>query len=264
MGLTKPRRKIPGADLAGEIEAVGKDVTLFKAGDQVYGSAGWGSGAYAQYKCVGQDARLAPKPANMSYEEAAAITSGGGTALHFLRKANIEPGQKVLIYGASGSVGTYAVQIAKYYGAEVTGVCSTGNLELVQSLGADNVIDYTAEDYTENGQTYDVIFDAVYKTSFSHAKNSLAQKGVYATVGMGLVLMLQMLWTKMTSSRRVISGIANVKAEDLEFLKELVEAGHLKSVIDKMYPLEEIVEAHRYVDTGHKRGNVGITVSDDD
>ena len=263
MGLTKPRRKIPGADLAGEIEAVGKDVTLFKAGDQVYGSAGWGSGAYAEYKCLGQDARLAPKPANMSYEEAAAIPFGGGTALHFLRKTNIQPGQKVLIYGASGSVGTYAVQIAKYYGAEVTGVCSSSNLEWVQSLGVDNVIDYTAEDFTLNGVTYDVIFDAVYKTSFSACKNSLAQRGVYATVGMGPILMIQMLWTKMMSSKRVISGIASIKVEDLVFLQELVEAGHLKSVIDRNYSFEQMAEAHAYVEAGHKKGNVAITIGHD-
>jgi len=264
MGLTKPRRKIPGADLAGEIEAVGKDVTLFKAGDQVFGSAGWGAGAYAEYKCVGQDARLAPKPANMSYEEAAAIPFGGGTALHFLKKANIQPGQKVLIYGASGSVGTYAVQIAKYYGAEVTGVCSSSNLEWVQSLGADNVIDYTKEDFTKNGQTYDVIFDTVAKSSFSKSKKALKQKGIYLTTDMGLVLMLQMLWAKMIGSRRVVSWVASIKVEDLMFLKELVEAGHLKSVIDRTWPLEQMAEAHAYVETGHKKGNVAITVKHND
>ena len=264
MGLTKPRRKIPGADLAGEIEAVGKDVTLFKAGDQVFGSAGWGAGAYAEYKCVGQDARLAPKPANMSYEEAAAIPFGGGTALHFLKKANIQPGQKVLIYGASGSVGTYAVQIAKYYGAEVTGVCSSSNLEWVQSLGTDNVIDYTKEDFTKNGQTYDVIFDTVAKSSFSKSKKALKQKGIYLTTDMGLVLMLQMLWAKMIGSRRVVSWVASVKVEDLMFLKELVEVGHLKSVIDRTWPLEQMAEAHAYVETGHKKGNVAITVKHND
>ncbi|MBT7290804.1 MAG: NAD(P)-dependent alcohol dehydrogenase, partial [Chloroflexi bacterium] len=233
---------------------------LFKAGDQVFGAAGWGSGAYAEYKCVGQDARLALKPDNMNYEESAAVAFGAGTALHFIRKANIDPEQKVLIYGASGSVGSYAVQIAKYYGAEVTGVCSTANLELVQSLGADNVIDYTAEDFTKNGVTYDVIFDAVYKTFYSACKNSLAQAGVYATVGMSMVLMMQMLWTKMASSRRIISGVASIKAEDILLLKELAQEGHLKSVIDKTYPLEQIAEAHAYVEAGHKVGNVVITI----
>jgi len=261
-GLIRLRHPILGSVLAGEIESVGKDVKLFKEGDQVFGLTGMGFGAYAEYTCLSEEKMLAIKPANMTYEEAAAACDDPITALLFLRKGNIQSGQKVLINGASGAVGTAAVQLAKYFGAEVTGVCSTTNLELVTSLGADKVIDYTKEDFTKSGQAYEIIFDAVGKSSFSRCKSSLKQRGIYLTTNPGPSVFIQMLWTSMIGSKKVIwwpTGLM-AKVGDLIFLKELIEAGKIKSVIDRRYPLEQIAEAHRYAETGHKKGSVVIAV----
>ena len=261
IGLIRPTRvNILGQELAGEIESVGKDVKLFSKGDQVFVATEIGCGAYAEYKCMREEKTLAIKPANMTYEEAAAVPTGGLNALHYLRKGNIQSGEKVLINGASGNIGTFAVQLAKYFGAEVTGVDSTGKLDMLRSIGADLVIDYTQEDFTKNGETYDVIFDVVGKSSFSRSVRSLKQNGRYLLANPRLLPMVRGLWTSMISGKKVIFEFASYKTEDLILLKELIEAGKIKSVIDKRYPLEQTAEAHRYVDKGHKTGNVVITV----
>lgn len=261
-GLKRPKNPILGFVLAGKIEAVGNDVKLFKVGDQVFGTTGMSFGAYAEYICLPEKAVVAIKPDDMTYGEAAAIPFGGNTSLFFLRKANIQSGQKVLIYGASGALGTSAVQLAKHFGAEVTGICSTTNLEMVKSLGADKVIDYTKEDFTKNGETYDVIFDTVGESPFSGCVKSLKKNGFYLrAVHLNLSPIVRGLWTSLTSSKKVIGGGVSETIEDLIFLKRLFEKGQLKAVIDRGYPLEQIAEAHSYVEKGHKKGNVVITVA---
>ena len=269
-GLIRPKKTTLGTELSGEIEAVGVGVKRFKEGDQVFGSTSPNSGAHAEYVCLPEDGVLAIKPANMAYEDAAATPYGAGTALHFLRdKANIQSGGKVLINGASGAVGTYALQLAKYFGAEVTGVCSSTNVELVKSLGADEVIDYTKEDFTQTGGTYDVIIDAIGKSSFSRCKGSLKQKGIYLTTVPTLAILIQMLWTSKIGSKKAMIAFAGLrpqseKTKDLVLITGLIEAGKIKPVIDRRYPLEQISEAHSYVEKGHKKGNVVITVGHND
>jgi NADPH:quinone reductase-like Zn-dependent oxidoreductase len=266
-GVTKPRNKIPGTEVAGEIEAVGKDVSQFNVGDNVFGSTGLGLGANAEYVCLPEEpgemeGGVAIMPANMTYEEAATVPFGGRDALHFLRKGELQRGQKILINGAGGSIGTFAIQLAKYYGTEVTAVDSTAKLEMLCSLGADHVVDYTKEDFTENGVVYDVIFDVVGKISFSRSAKSIGEKGTYLLAN-PVSQMVQALWTRMTSSRKVVMETASGTIEDLVFLRGLIEEGKIKTVIDRTYPLEQIVEAHRYVETGDKKGNLVITVAHD-
>ena len=261
-GLFKPKTSMLGVDLSGVVEAIGKEVKLFKVGDKVFGSTfDFGLGAYAEFKCMPEESVLTTMPINCSFEEAAALYFGGHTALHFLRKGNIQKGQKVLVYGASGALGTNAVQLAKHFGAEVTGICGTNNLDMVKDLGADKVIDYTKEDFTQNGETYDIIFDAVGKSPFSGCLRSLSKNGRYTrSVHLSLSSILKGLWVSLTSSKKVIGGVAHEKVEDLIFLKELMETGNLKPVIDRIYSLEQIPEAHAYVEKGHKKGNVVIIV----
>ncbi len=257
-GVRKPKQTILGTDFAGEIESVGKAVKRLKKGDQVFGFTS-SLGANAEYMYMPEKG-VAIKPANMTYEEAAAVVQGGLTALYFLRKGNIQSEQKVLIFSASGGIGMYAIQLAKHYGAEVTGVCSTPKVEMVKSLGADMVIDYTKEDFTKNAQTYDIIFDTVGKTSVSRSLRSLKEKGMYIFATFGLAMLIRALWLTRRSSKRAIFGVIEESTEDLIFLKELIEAGVIKPVIDRSYPLEQTVEAHRYVETGQKKGSVVIIV----
>lgn len=261
-GFKKPRIKILGIDLAGEIEAIGKNVKLFKAGDQVFGSPGTKFGGHAEYCCVPENGALAIKPAAISWEEAAAISLAGNTALFFIRDlAKIQAGQKILIHGASGAIGTYAVQLAKYYGAEVTGVCSATNVEMVKSLGADKVIDYTKEDFTKSDERYDFVFDVVGKITFKQCNRILKPKGIYLENMMEIKDFLLVLWTSIKGGKKIKGGVSAERAENLKFFIELIESGKLKPVIDKSFPLEKTAEAFRYVEQGHKKGNVVISLN---
>jgi len=259
-GITRPKNPILGTELAGEVEAIGKDVKRFRKGDQVFGYPGMSIGAYAEYRCFPEDGVLAIKPKNMTIEESAAVQQGALTALFFLRKANIQSKHKVLIFGASGGVGLFAVQLAKHFGAEVTGVSSSSKLELVKSMGADKVIDYKKEDFTKSGKTYDIILDTVGKSSFSGSIRSLTKEGYYLLVTSRLSQLFQIFWLNLTSKKRALSPLLKETSEDLIFLRELIESGKLKAVIDKRYSLEEAAEAHRYVEIGQKKGQVVINV----
>jgi len=260
-GFKKPKINILGIDLAGEIEAVGIDVKRFKEGDQVFGSPGVSFGAHAEYICVSEKGAITKKPTNMTDEEAAVISLAGNTALFFIRDlGKIKAGQKILIHGASGAIGTYAVQLAKYYGAEVTGVCSTTNVEMVKSLGAAKVIDYTKEDFTKSDERYDFVFDVVGKTTFSQCKHLLKQKGIYLENMLELKDILKMIWTSIIGGKKIKGGVSKESVENLNFFLELIESGKLKPIIDRSYPLEQTAEAFKYVETGHKKGNVVITV----
>ena len=268
IGFLKPRgTTIPGTELAGEIEAIGKGVNDFIVGDKVFGATGMKFGANAEYICLPEkpgemEGGVTIMPANMTYQEAATVPFGGRDALHFLRLGKIQPKQKILINGAGGSIGTFAVQLAKYYGAEVTAVDSTAKLDMLRSIGADHVIDYTEEDFTKNGEVYDVIFDVVGTVPFSPKDRSIRENGTYITANPRLPQMVRGLWTKMRSNKKVVMQTASGTIEDLVFLRDLIEAGRIKTVIDRSYPLDQIVEAHRYVETGAKLGNVVITVNE--
>jgi len=259
-GLFKPKKNILGSVFSGEIERVGEDVKHFKVGDYVFGHTDMSFGAYAEYKCLSEDASIALKPSNMTHLEAAVIPFGGVTAWHFIKKAAIKPGQKVLVVGASGAVGSAAVQLAKSLGAHVTGVSSTANTALVKSIGADKVIDYTKEDFTHNGETYDVIFDAVKSITVSRSLKSLTKNGIMILSAAGMPEMLQGAWVSRTSSKKVMTGVISHNASDITFLKGLMESGQLKPVIDRTYSLDQIAEAHAYAEKGRKKGNVAIEV----
>jgi len=266
-GLSAPKKiHVLGIEFAGRIESVGRAVTRFREGDEVFGATGFKFGAHAEYVCVPADGVIETKPANMTLEEAAAVFFGAVSALHFLRKAGIRAGQKVLVYGASGSVGVFAVQLAKHFGAHVTGVCSTRNVELVRSLGADEVVDYTKEDFSRAGRVYDIVCDTVGKSGFSRSLKSLVRGGAYVLIGYSGQLpsflggLVRGMWASATGAARVIGGVAHAAAGDVTFLKGLIEAGTLRTVIDRRYSLDEIAEAHRYAEAGHKRGHVVIVL----
>lgn len=262
-GFRRPRRTILGTEFAGEVEAVGKDVTRYREGDPVFGYTGTSFGAHAEYKCIPERAIMAAMPSKLSYEQAASIPNGALTALVYLRNmARLQPDENVLVYGASGAVGTAAVQLAKALGARVTGVCSGRNLALVESLGADEVIDYTRQDFTRNGQAYDIIFDTIGKTSMAEVEGSLRPRGRYLVTVFGIREILRMLWTSLVGGKRILGGASNFHwtPADLAYLRDLIEAGKLTAVIDRSYPLADAAQAHRYVEAGHKRGNVVLTV----
>lgn len=260
LGVTGPRKSVLGSELAGMVEAIGKNVRQFRAGDLVFAYADWAMGCYAEYKCMPEDGAVAPKPSNLTIEQAAVMSFGGTTALHFLRKAKLARGEKLLINGASGAVGCAAIQLARHFGAEVTAVCGAANVELVRSLGADHVIDYASNDFTKNGRTYDVIVDTAGTAPYSRSKGSLSQNGRLLLVLASLPDMLPIPWVSMTSNQKIIAGEASGRADDLRFLADLAEKGQFTPVIDRRFPFEQMAQAHRYVDTGRKKGNVVITL----
>jgi len=262
-GVNKPKINILGAEFAGEVEAVGNKVTLFKKGDQVFGYRGPAFGANAEYLSMSENGLVAIKPSNMTFAEAATVPYGALTALNLLRKVNIQRGQKILINGASGGIGSYAVQLAKHYGAEVTGVCGTPRVALVKALGADYVIDYTKEDFTQNGKTYDVIFDVLGKSSFSRCKNSLTENGIYLLASFKTPQLWQMLTTSRRGGKKVICALSSETPAGLLHIKELVEAGKIKTIVDKRFPLEQTADAHRYMEAGQRAGNVVIILEHD-
>ncbi len=262
-GSSKPKVNTLGSEFAGVVEAVGKDVKTCKVGDPVFGYRGQNMGTYAEYICMPENGMVAAKPANMSYAEAAAVPYGALTALSLLRSVNLQSGQKVLINGASGGIGSAAVQLARHYGAEVTGVCGAPGLEFVKSLGASRVIDYTKEDFTQNGETYDLIFDILGKSSFAQCKKSLKPGGRYLLASFKMKQLLQMLWTSITGGKKIICALSNEKPADLRLIKELCEQGKIQTFIDRRYPMEQAAEAHRYVEQGHKKGSVIITVTNE-
>ncbi|MGW8316331.1 MAG: NAD(P)-dependent alcohol dehydrogenase [Bacteroidales bacterium] len=260
-GFSKPKKSIPGVVVAGEIEAVGSSVSRFKSGDQVFGSVGMAFGAHADYVAVPEDAVLALKPSTISYEEAAAIPFGGTAAMHFLRLANIQAGHKVLVYGASGALGTIGIQLARNFGAEVTAVCSSANYELVKSLGADKVIDYTKEDFTRNREHYDVVFDTLGKSPLGKTLKSLKKGGQVLLANAGMGTMISGAFRSALGKKKIVSGVIKETSEDMNYFKQLIEEGKLKAVIDRIYTLKQISEAHAYVDKGHKKGNVIIAIN---
>lgn len=264
LGVAGPRQPILGTELAGVVESIGKDVSKFKPGDEVFAFAGTAMGCHAEYKCMPENGRVALKPANLTFDEAAGLCFGGSTALDFFRRGKLQRGKRVLVNGASGAVGSAAVQLARHFGADVTAVCGPANVELVRSLGANRVIDYTTEDFTKSGQTYDVILDTAGTARFFRSKHSLSERGRLLVVLGGLPDLLMGPWVAMTSSKKTIAGPAAERVEDLAVLAQLAAAGEFKPVIDRRYPFEQMVEAHRYVDSGRKRGNVVITVSQND